>query len=145
MIYLKKNEDGTLVSCCDIQALAGLTGTEEADLEVTEEAWAKAGYCAYADGETIVLGFPPSSLDEVKLAKIEEITVGYDTAMTATLTMPAAKPTPTQIALATLDFQSEDAEGLAYVRALLAARRDDLVAKVDAATECEAVAAIAVR
>lgn len=87
---------------------------------------------------------PVPTLEEAKIAKIAEINAGYDAAMTATLTMPAAKPTPTEIVLATLDFQSEDAEGLAYVRGLLAARRDEMLAAVDVATGCEDVAAIAV-
>lgn len=87
---------------------------------------------------------PVPTLEEAKAAKIAEITAGYNAAMTATLTMPAEKPSPAEIALATLDFQLEDAEGLAYVRVLLAARRDELLAAVDAATGCDAVAAIAV-
>ena len=87
---------------------------------------------------------PVPTLEEAKTAKITEIVTGYDAAMTATLTMPAEKPSPAEIALATLDFQLEDAEGLAYVRALLAARRDALLAAVDASTGCDAVAAIPV-
>lgn len=87
---------------------------------------------------------PVPTLKEAKTAKIAEISAGYDAAMTATLTMPADKPSPAEIALATLDFQLEDAEGLAYVRGLLAARRDELLAAVDAPTGCDAVAAIPV-
>ena len=70
---------------------------------------------------------PVPTLEEAKAAKLVEIAAGYDAAMTATLTMPAEKPSPAEIALATLDFQLEDAEGLVYVRGLLAARHDELV------------------
>lgn len=87
---------------------------------------------------------PVPTLEDAKAAKIAEIAAGYDAAMTATLTMPAEKPSPAEIALATLDFQLEDAEGLAYVRGLLAACRDELLAAVDVATGCEDVDAIAV-
>lgn len=89
--------------------------------------------------------FPPvPTLEEARAAKIMEIGTGYDAAMTATLTMPAEKPSHVAITLAALDFQLEDAEGLAYVRALLAARRNELLAAVDAATGWDAVASIAV-
>ena len=110
------------------------------------EEWDKV--FAYAEGhpECVIveeLWTPPApTLDEAKAAKFVEIAAGYDAAMTATLTMPAEKPSPADIALATLDFQLEDAEGLAYVRSLLAARRDELLAAVDVATRCDAVATI---
>lgn len=87
---------------------------------------------------------PVPTLEEAKTTKITEIVAGYDAAMTATLTMPADKPSPAEIALATLDFQLEDAEGLGYVRTLLAGRRDALLAAVDAATGYEDVNAITV-
>lgn len=140
MIYLKRNKED-ITSCCDLETLFLMTGTREADLEISDDDWDAAGYCAHCEGESIILG---PALDKAQSEKKQEINIQYEAALTATLTMPAEKPSPAEIALATLDFQLEDAEGLAYVRALLAARRDELLAQVDAATTGENVTAIAV-
>lgn len=81
-------------------------------------------------------------LAEAKAAKRTEIQAGYDAALAASLTMPAAAPTVQDVAVGAALFAVEDAEGLAYVQALHAARRDELLAAVDAAQTVEAVQAI---
>ena len=78
-------------------------------------------------------------LDEVRTAKLAEIADGYDAALTATLTMPAASPGSAEIALAVQDFIAVDAEGLEYVRGLLAARRGELERAARAAQTREAL------
>ena len=69
---------------------------------------------------------------------------GYDAALAASLTMPATTPTAQDVAVGAALLAVEDAEGLAYVQALHAARRDELLAAVDAAETVEAVQAVVV-
>ena len=83
-------------------------------------------------------------LDEVRTAKLAEIADGYDAALTATLTMPAASPGSAEIALAVQDILAEDAEGLEYVRGLLAARRGELERAARAAQTREVLEAVRV-
>lgn len=83
-------------------------------------------------------------LDDLRAAKLAEIAAGYDAALTATLTMPAASPGSAEIALAVQDFLAEDAEGLEYVRGLLAARRGELERAARAAQTREALEAVRV-
>lgn len=69
---------------------------------------------------------PVPTLEDLRAAKLVEIADRYDAALTATLTMPSASPGSAEIALAVQDFIAVDAEGLEYVRGLLAARRGEL-------------------
>lgn len=78
-------------------------------------------------------------LDELRAAKLAEIAAGYDAALTATLTMPSASPGSAEIALAVQDFIAVDAEGLEYVRGLLAGRREELERAARAAQTREAL------
>ena len=78
-------------------------------------------------------------LDDLRAAKLAEIAAGHDAALTATLTMPAASPGSAEIALAVQDFIAVDAEGLEYVRGLLAARRGELERAARAAQTREAL------
>lgn len=92
-------------------------------------------------------GYPLGELeppDALRAAKLAEIAAGYDAALTATLTMPAASPGSAEIALAVQDFKTDDAEGLEYVRGLLTARRDELEQAVRAAQTPEEVNAVRV-
>ena len=82
------------------------------------------------------------ALPDAKAAKRTEIQSGYDAALAASLTMPAAAPTAQDVAVGAALFAVEDAEGLTYVQALHAARRDELLAAVDAADSVEAVQAV---
>ncbi len=83
-------------------------------------------------------------LDDLRAAKLAEIAAGHDAALTATLTMPAASPGSAEIALAVQDFIAVDAEGLEYVRGLLAARRGELERAARAAQTREALEAVRV-
>ena len=83
-------------------------------------------------------------LDDLRAAKLAEIAAGHDAALTATLTMPSASPGSAEIALAVQDFIAVDAEGLEYVRGLLAARRGELERAARAAQTREALEAVRV-
>lgn len=83
-------------------------------------------------------------LDELRAAKLAEIAAAYDASLTATLTMPSANPGSAEIALAVQDFIAVDAEGLEYVRGLLAARRGELERAARAAQTREALEAVRV-
>lgn len=72
---------------------------------------------------------PPPSLAESASAKRREIARGHEEAIVATMTMPAASPGQGEIAAQAALFAAEDAEGLADVLELLAARRAELEAK----------------
>lgn len=82
------------------------------------------------------------ALPDAKEAKTAEVLSGYDAALAASLTMPAAMPTSQDVAVGAALFAVDDAEGLAFVQARHAARRDELLAAVDAADSVEAVQAV---
>lgn len=84
------------------------------------------------------------ALPDAKSAKQSEIQNGYDAALAASLTMPAASPTAQDVSIGAALFAVEDAEGLTYVQTRHAARRDELLAAVDAAETVEAVQAVVV-
>lgn len=84
------------------------------------------------------------ALPDAKSAKQSEIQNGYDAALAASLTMPAASPTAQDVSIGAALLAVEDAEGLAYVQALHAARRDELLAAVDTAKTVDAVQAVVV-
>lgn len=89
---------------------------------------------------------PPPELADVQAAKRQQINAGFDAAMTASLTMPSRNtpPSAVELALAIEDFKSDDPTGWVDLRAVHEARRDALLAAVDAATTPEAVQAITV-
>ena len=58
--------------------------------------------------------------------------------------MPAAAPTAQDVAVGAALFAIEDAEGLTYVQTRHVARRDELLAAVDAAETVETVQAVVV-
>ena len=84
------------------------------------------------------------ALPDAKSAKQNEIQNGYDAALAASLTMPAASPTAQDVSIGDALFAVEDAEGLTYVQTRHAARRDELLAAVEAAETVEAVQAVVV-
>lgn len=84
------------------------------------------------------------ALPDTKAAKCTEIQGGYDAALAASLTMPATAPTAQDVSIGAALFAVEDAEGLTYVQTRHAARRDELLAAVDAAETVEAVQAVVV-
>lgn len=89
---------------------------------------------------------PEPTFDEAVAAKCVEIHAGYDAALAASLTMPASKtpPSAVEIALALDDFKAEDPEGWAFIRATHTARRDELLAQVEAAGSAADVQGITV-
>ena len=84
------------------------------------------------------------ALPDAKAAKRTEIRNGYDAALAASLTMPVAAPTTQDVAVGAALFAVEDAEGLTYVQSRHAARRNELLATVEAAESVEAVQAVEV-
>ena len=70
------------------------------------------------------------TIKELQEQKIAEVVDQYETALTATLTMPTASPSPLEVMLAAIDFEREDSEGLAFVRAHLTAVRDSLIQEI---------------
>ena len=89
---------------------------------------------------------PLPSLDEAKAAKQAEISSAFNSAMSASLTMPSVGTPPSsfEVASALYDWRTGDPEGYASLLAIHTARRDALLAAVGAATTAEAVQAIAV-
>ena len=85
---------------------------------------------------------PERPLDEYKADKRREITAGYTTALTATLTMPAESPSAADVATGAALFAADDVVGLADVQMILMARREDLLVAVDAAARREELDAI---
>ena len=86
---------------------------------------------------------PRRPLEEYKADKRREIIAGYTAALTATLTMPAESPSA-EVATGAALFAADDAVGLADVQTILIARRDELLAAVEAAQRRETVSAIVV-
>lgn len=84
------------------------------------------------------------ALPSAKDARRAEILAGYDVALAASLTMPTENPTTQDVAVGAAHFAVDDAEGLAFVRETHAARRDELLAAVDAAESVDAVQAVLV-
>ena len=84
------------------------------------------------------------ALPDAKAAKRTEIQGGYDAALAASLTMPATAPTAQDVAVGAALLAVDDAEGLAFVQSKHAARRDELLAAVEAAETVEAVQAVVV-
>ena len=83
-------------------------------------------------------------LEEARAVKTAEIQSGYDAALAASLTMPVDSPTAQDVSIGAALFAVDDAEGLAFVRETHAARRDELLAAVEAADTVEAVQAVEV-
>ncbi len=86
------------------------------------------------------------TLIEVQVAKRNAINAGFDAAMTASMTMPSATPTPSAFSVyqAIERWQVDDPEGYASLLAIHSARRDELLAAVEAAETAEEVQAITV-
>lgn len=88
----------------------------------------------------------PTTLTEAQAAMRRTINAGFNAAMSASITMPSAGSTPStyEVATALYDWRTDDPEGYAALLAIHTARRDALLAAVDAATTIEAVQAVAV-
>lgn len=89
---------------------------------------------------------PLPSLVDAQLVKRQQINAGFDAALVASLTMPSRTnpASVVELALAIEDFKTDDPTGWSDLRAIHEARRNVLLAAVDAATTPEAVQAITV-
>lgn len=89
---------------------------------------------------------PPPPLDEAREIKRHEILTGFDAAMSASLTMPSASapPTPFAVAEALYDWRTSSADEYADLLSIHAARRDELLAALEAAETSEDVLALGV-
>ena len=86
------------------------------------------------------------TLEEARAAVRAVIQAGYEAALTAGLTMPSAQAPASalELALAIADWQAESPEDFADLRAIHTARRDELLAAVEAAESVEVVQTIEV-
>ena len=77
---------------------------------------------------------PEKPLSVVKEEKEREVRSACDAAIIASLTMPAASPSSTEVSVAAASLAAVDPDGPDTLLALHSARRDELLAAVDAAT-----------
>lgn len=89
---------------------------------------------------------PALSLLAAQSAKRTAITAGFESAITASLTMPSATSPASAFAIyqAIEEWKTDDPDGFDTLLAIHTARRDELLASVDAATTVEGVQAIEV-
>lgn len=87
---------------------------------------------------------PAKPLSVLKAEKEHEITAACDAAIVASLTMPTASPSATEVAVAAASLASVDPDGPDTLLALHTARRDELLAAVAAADSTAALAAVAI-
>ena len=96
----------------------------------TQEEWERAHHA------------PIPTLNEIKQDKLAEIATAYDSVL-AYVIAPEGKDA-LAAALAVADFTADDPEGLAFIRAQLAGRKEELEAATNAAGSVEAVQAVVV-
>lgn len=82
---------------------------------------------------------PEKPLSVVREEKEREIRSACDTAIIASLTMPAASPSATEVSVAAASLAAVDPDGPDTLLALHAARRDELLALVRAADSIAAI------
>ena len=87
---------------------------------------------------------PEKPLSVVREEKEHEIRSACDAAIIASLTMPAARPSATEVSVAAASLAAVDPDGPDTLLALHAARRDELLALVRAADSIVAVQAVEV-
>lgn len=85
---------------------------------------------------------PEQPLAEIKAAKVAAIIAGHEAALAGAVAL--SDPMPSTVAVEAGLLAASDPEGLEYVRNALAARRNELLAAVDAAKTAEEVQAIVV-
>ncbi len=134
--YVIKNAAGE-IEMWDAQPFPG---SVEVDYEVVR-GWDGRPYKA---GEEPAASIP--TLSDAKNAQRNAINAGFDTAMTASLTMPSTSTPPSAFSVyqAIETWKADDPEGFNTLLAIHEARRAALLAAVDAATSVEAVQAITV-
>ena len=87
---------------------------------------------------------PEKPLSVVKEEKEREVRSACDAAIIASLTMPAASPSVTEVSVAAASLAAVDPDGPDTILALHAARRDELLALIQAADSIAAVQAVEV-
>ena len=87
---------------------------------------------------------PAKPLTVLKAEKEHEITAACDAAIVASLTMPTASPSATEVAVAAASLAGIDPDGPDTLLALHTARRDELLTAVAAADSTAALADVAV-
>lgn len=87
---------------------------------------------------------PEKPLSVVKEEKEREVRSACDAAIIASLTMPAASPSSTEVSVAAASLAAVDPDGPDTLLALHSARRDELLALVQAADSIAAVKAVEV-
>lgn len=87
---------------------------------------------------------PEKPLSRLKEEKVHEIKAACDAAIIASLTMPAASPSSTEVSVAAASLAAVDPDGPDTLLALHSARRDELLALVQAADSIAAVQAVEV-
>ena len=87
---------------------------------------------------------PEKPLSVLKAEKEREIKAACDAAIVASLTMPTATPSTTEVAVAAASLASVDPDGPDTLLALHTARRDELLAAVAAAESPAALAGVEV-
>ena len=87
---------------------------------------------------------PEKPLTAAQAEKRREIEAGYEAALVAALTMPIADPTPMTVSVETSALLAVDPDAVDSIRAVLDARRADLLAAVEAADTVAEVEVIAV-
>ena len=87
---------------------------------------------------------PAKPLSVLKAEKEREITAACDAAIVASLTMPTASPSATEVAVAAASLAGIDPDGPDTLLALHTARRDELLAAVAAADSTAALAGVEV-
>ena len=88
-----------------------------------------------------LLKTPKQPLADARSTKRQQINAGFDAAMSASLTMPSTSATPSTYEVATA--LTDDPDGYAALLTIHTARRDTLLAAMEAATSHDAVQAIA--
>lgn len=87
---------------------------------------------------------PEKPLSVVKEEKEREVRSACDAAIIASLTMPAASPSVTEVSVAAASLAAVDPDGPDTILALHAARRDELLALIKAADSVAAVQSVEV-
>ena len=87
---------------------------------------------------------PAKPLAVLKAEKEREVKTACDAAIVASLTMPTATPSTTEVAVAAASLASVDPDGPDTLLALHTARRDELLAAVAAADSTDALADVEV-
>lgn len=87
---------------------------------------------------------PEKTLSVVKEEKEREVRSAFDAAIIASLTMPAASPSVTEVSVAAASLAAVDPDGPDTILALHAARRDELLALIQAADSVAAVQSVEV-